>query len=410
MNSSILPILDVQDFRYELPDDRIARYPLPERDAARLLVWRAGRIEHRIFRALPELLDGTETLFFNNTKVIPARLFFQKDSGGIIEVFLLRPETPAVVDLAMRATGPTLWLCAIGNLRRWPEDITLERELIIDNQTIVLHATLLDRAGMRVQLHWDDPQLPFVKIVEAAGQVPIPPYLNRASEETDKSSYQTVYGKRDGAVAAPTAGLHFTPVLLERLRQKSLRTEELTLHVSAGTFKPVKTANALEHDMHAEQLVLRRSNVEALLDGRKIVAVGTTSLRTLESLYWFGVKLLQNPDAAFRIGKLEPYAYENDGLPALKEAVQAVMRRFERDQADELYGDTQIYIVPGYQFRVCDALITNFHQPASTLMLLVAAFTGGNHWRDIYCAAMDGGYRFLSYGDSSLLFRDQETS
>ena len=402
-----LPAIDMRNYRYDLPEARIAKYPLPQRDQSRLLVFQAGAIRHQLFSGLPELLDGSETLFINNTKVIPARLFFRKDTGGLIEIFLLRPLEPHLVEMAMRAYNATTWECVVGNLKKWPENMALEREITLENQAVWVKAYLADRQKMTVRFEWDDPEVPFVKIVEAGGVVPIPPYLNRPSEDADKSSYQTVYSKKEGAVAAPTAGLHFTPAVLESIRQKGVRMEELTLHVSAGTFRPVKAENALDHDMHSEQVVVSRQNLEALASGRPVVAVGTTSMRTLESVYWFGVKLLMDENAEFSIEKLYPYQHRERDLPSLQESVRAVLACMDRRGWTELYGDTEIFIFPGYTFRVCDRLITNFHQPSSTLLLLVAAFTGGDNWKQIYQAALVNGYRFLSYGDSSLLYKNE---
>ncbi len=394
-------MLSISDFHYPLPDERIAKYPLAERDASKLLEWRDGSIHHHVFRDLPERLAGDETLFFNNTKVIPARMYFRKPTGGLIEVFLLEPVAPHLVELAMRSTKAVEYRCMIGNLKRWAEGTTLERSL---GET-TLRVTLLDKADLHVRFEWDDARIPFAKIIELAGEIPIPPYLNRDAEALDAQRYQTIYSKKEGAVAAPTAGLHFTPAVLERLRTKGIGMEELTLHVSAGTFNPVKTDDALAHPMHSEQVVLRRQTLEKLIASRRVVAVGTTSMRTLESVYWFGVKLLSDPDAAFEIGQQTAIEPSTSDLPDRITAMQAVLDCFQRRGLDELYGNTQIYIVPGCQFHVCDALITNFHQPGSTLMLLVAAFTGGQHWRQIYQAALDREYRFLSYGDSSLLWR-----
>ncbi len=387
-----------------MPDERIAKYPLAQRDAAKLLVWQNADISHRIFHELPTLLTGREMLFFNNTKVIPARLLFQKETGGTIEVFLLQPLAPHLVELAMKAPETVDYACAIGNLRAWKAGMMLEKTLERPGQeSIALRAELLDREQMQVRLRWTPASLHFAQVVAAAGAVPIPPYLNRAADDSDTRNYQTIYSKKEGAVAAPTAGLHFTPTVLEALAARGVRTEELTLHVSAGTFRPVKTDNAIDHDMHHEQVVIRRPQVEALLEGRPVVAVGTTALRTLESLYWFGAKLVSNPDADFSIEKLAPYG--EIPAPDAREALQAVLNCFERRNLTELHGTTQIYIFPGYQFRVCNALLTNFHQPSSTLLLLIAAFTGGDAWKRIYATALDNDYRFLSYGDSSLLYR-----
>ena len=399
-----LPKIDKQDFNYELPDERIARYPLAERDASKMLVWKHGEVLHGRFSKIPELLQGNEVLFFNNTKVIPARLFFRKEAGSLIETFLLTPLLPTLVEHAMQATGTTTWYCTVGNLKRWKDGQVLHRKLQIDGREVLLRAHLADRQQQAVRYEWSEPDLPFVKIIEAAGVMPIPPYLNRQAEAADRTTYQTVYSKREGAVAAPTAGLHFTPAVLDALSKKGIRQEELTLHVSAGTFKPVTANNAVEHDMHVEQVAVSIQNVESLTTGRPIIAVGTTSMRTLESLYWFGVRLQTDTNATFNIGQYEPYLCHDD-LPDLKTAALLVLDFMARNELKELHGSTKIYIVPGYRFRVCDALITNFHQPCSTLLLLVSAFVGGKAWRDIYNAALQGDYRFLSYGDSSLLWR-----
>jgi S-adenosylmethionine:tRNA ribosyltransferase-isomerase len=406
IDPSAIPIA-ISDYHYDLPEERIAKYPLPDRAASRLLCWEEGEIRHLVFGDLPRLLSGRELLFFNNTRVIPARLFFRKESGALIEVFLLSPQDPPVVDLAMHAGPGVLWYCTIGNLKRWPEGSTLRRHVKLSTGEQELRATLVDRSGQLVRLDWDDAVIPFARMVEASGESPIPPYLHRAADEADKQRYQTVYGKREGAVAAPTAGLHFTPEIIQVLQDQGVLVEELTLHVSAGTFRPVKAENAVEHDMHAEQVVLQRRNLEALLQQRPVVAVGTTSLRTLESLYWYGVKLLDDPGAMFRIEKLYPYQRDNHGgvLPSLAQAVGAILEKMDREQRDEIWGSTEIYIFPGYRFRVVDRLLTNFHQPSSTLLLLVAAFVGGDDWKTMYREALDKGYRFLSYGDASLLTR-----
>lgn len=408
----MLSPISIDEYRYDLPDDRIAKYPLAERDASKLLVWREGVMQHRIFRELPELLTGRELLVFNNTRVIPARLYFRRPTGALIEIFLLMPVDPPLVELAMRSEGPVEWQCTIGNLKRWPENGILERELSLpDGRQITLRAELTDRTAMRVRFVVEPtgennaPYPKFLEVVETAGEIPIPPYLHRDAEASDRDSYQTVYGKREGAVAAPTAGLHFTPAVLENLRAKGVQLEELTLHVSAGTFRPIKTADALEHDMHREQVVVPAAVVEALLVGRPVVAVGTTSMRTLESLYWYGIKLLRQGPCTFDIDKLDPYGHDEAALPTLSEAIEAVAAQLRRSGERELQGSTRIYIFPGYRFRVVDALITNFHQPGSTLLLLIAAFTGGDNWKAIYREAMGEGYRFLSYGDSSVLFR-----
>ncbi len=310
---------------------------------------------------------------------------------------------PAVVDVAMQQTAQCDWLCTIGNLKTWKKDLVLEREIEVQGQLVHLKAELLDATHMHVRFTWDG-GFSLVHILEAAGQTPIPPYLQRAAEDRDRQTYQTVYSKKEGAVAAPTAGLHFTPEVLAAIQQKGVEMQEVTLHVSAGTFKPVKVENAIEHDMHYEQVVVEKSNVEALLSGKKVVCVGTTALRTLESLYWYGVKLTHQPNSEFVVEKTDPYVLANSGpLPSVEMAMRAILQRMEETPTKVLHGTTQLYIMPGYEIKVAKGLITNFHQPGSTLLLLVAAFIGPEHWKTVYQAAMDNDYRFLSYGDSSFL-------
>ncbi|MBX2896168.1 MAG: S-adenosylmethionine:tRNA ribosyltransferase-isomerase [Cyclobacteriaceae bacterium] len=394
---SVTKIISIQDYTYELPDERIARFPLQQRDQSKLLVYREGNILHDQFYNLTTHLPAQSTLFFNNTRVIPARLLFKKDTGATIEIFLLHPVAPsAIVQQAMEATGNCQWQCTIGNLKRWPDD----KPLLFIHPDFQLNARLINRAGGIVEFSWNTPHT-FAEVVTLCGDVPLPPYLNRDSEETDKESYQTVYSKYDGAVAAPTAGLHFTDAVLNQLETVGVKKEYLTLHVSAGTFQPVKTDNALEHTMHQEQVVVNKSNLEALLASNFSVAVGTTSVRTLESLYWFGVKLINNPESTFHINQYDAYSLPQ-GI-SKNEALNQVLDYMIFKGLDTLVGETSIYIIPGYSFRTIHALITNFHQPASTLMLLVAAITGPD-WKLIYQSALDNHYRFLSYGDSSLLF------
>ncbi|MCE7862442.1 MAG: S-adenosylmethionine:tRNA ribosyltransferase-isomerase [Bacteroidetes bacterium CHB5] len=390
-------VISIQDYTYVLPDDRIARFPLPQRDQSKLLVYRNGKIEHDQFQNLVTHLPPHSTLFFNNTRVIPARLRFKKDTGATIEIFLLHPVAPsAIVQQAMEATGHCQWQCTIGNLKRWPDN----KALHFIHPSFQLTAWLINRTEGVVEFTWNAP-LTFAEVVTRSGDVPLPPYLNRASEEADKESYQTVYSKHDGAVAAPTAGLHFTESLLNQLERAHIKKEYLTLHVSAGTFQPVKVDNALEHEMHQEQLVVTRSNIEAMLSSNFSVAIGTTSVRSMESLYWFGVKLAGNPESTFHIAQHDAYT-----LPqhfSTQQALKQVLDYMNRNSLNTLLGETSIFIVPGYTFRTIHALITNFHQPGSTLILLVAAIAGAN-WQKIYDAALAGNYRFLSYGDSSLLF------
>ena len=388
--------LDVNDYTYNLPNERIAQYPLGQRDESKLLVYDKGTIRHQKFTDLCEFLPSDATLFFNETKVIPARLLFQKETGAVIEIFLLSPVKPSTLLLeAMQVTHRCAWKCIIGNLKRWPEGSPLAKKM----NEITLAARLQDREEGIVEFSWNS-ALTFADILQQSGYTPLPPYLKRNPEETDKERYQTIYSNREGAVAAPTAGLHFTTRVFETLQQKNITTDFLTLHVSAGTFQPIKVKNPLEHVMHQEQIVITRKNIENLLKSKRVVAVGTTSLRTLESLYWYGVKLLENPEAPFLIEQQYPYTQKQ--LHAPSTALHAVLQYMDTHNKDTITGETSIYIVPGYTFRLCQSLITNFHQPASTLILLVAAFIGGD-WKKVYAEALNNEYRFLSFGDSSLL-------
>ena len=401
-----IPEINLKDYTYELPDERIAKHPLEQRDASQLLFYSHGSIGHHTFKQLPDFVPADTLLFYNDTKVIPARLFFFKDTGAKIEIFLLKPEKPSpVISQAMDVKDGCSWSCMVGNFKKWKEGQALNRSLEINGKKIELCAHIETRDPALIRFTWDNPDVRFVDIVEAAGTVPLPPYMNRQATEEDKPRYQTVYSKNEGAVAAPTSGLHFTEDVLGRLKDKGVETSQLTLHVSAGTFQPIKEENAVNHPMHSEQIIVTRRNVENLLrTDKKIFCVGTTSLRTLESLFWFGVKLLENPDAPFFIEKLRPYQYKANQLPSRTESMQAVLDYMDRKGTDEIQGSTEIFIFPGYPFPMVEGLITNFHQPGSTLILLVAAFIGED-WKKVYSEAMNNGYRFLSYGDSSLLIR-----
>jgi len=390
--------IHIQDYLYELPEEKIALRPLEQRDHSNLLVYHKGVIQHKKFFDLPELLPPDSLIFFNDTKVIPARLLFHKPTGSEIEIFLLNPVAPsAELQLAMKATGPAAWKCTIGNLKRWPDDLVLK----MSSGDRSLYAQLIDRHDGIVSFRWEPEALAFADVMEWAGRTPLPPYIRRNPESGDRERYQTVYSHYEGAVAAPTAGLHFTDSILQKIQSKKMVTDFLTLHVSAGTFQPVKVENAREHPMHAEQVVVTRRNLENLLSKKHIVAVGTTSLRTLESLFWYGLKLIKDKDAEFRIDKMDPYQADLE-LPSVESALHAVLDRMARENKDMITGTTSIFILPGYSFRICNSLITNFHQPGSTLMLLVAAFVG-KQWKQIYEEALSHHYRFLSYGDSSLL-------
>jgi S-adenosylmethionine:tRNA ribosyltransferase-isomerase len=391
--------IPTSDYHYNLPADRIAEFPLANRDESNLLVYTKGKIEHTIFKCLPDFLPSNATLFFNNTRVIPARIFFTKETGATLEVLLLAPTLPSpVMAESMQAIGECTWECTIGNLKRWKPSTRLTQLY----NGITLSAELLDRDKGLVKFSWLPSHLAFAEVVVQAGVTPLPPYIGREAEPEDATRYQTIYAQREGAVAAPTAGLHFTDRVLHTLDEREILTDFLTLHVSAGTFQPIKTENATAHTMHREQIVVTRKNIEHLLaPDRSIIAVGTTSLRTLESIYWFGRKLILAQDAEFVIQQDDPYL-DTGNLPSTREAIEAVRNHMERKGSDSITGHTSIYIYPGYVFRVCKGLITNFHLPGSTLMLLVAAFVG-NSWRRIYDEALSHNYRFLSYGDSSLL-------
>lgn len=397
----MIPTIHLRDYQYELPEDRIRKHAIIQRDQSKLLHYKNGEISHKVFQEITVLLPKGSQLFFNNTKVIPARIHLKKSTGAIIEIFLLNPVSPSpLVVEAMEVSGKCTWSCMIGNLKKW-KDEPLTTTLHINNAQIELTASLLNREERLVAFSWSG-DARFVDIVEALGQVPLPPYFHREPEAVDKERYQTVYSKNEGAVAAPTAGLHFTDQVLQSLDKRGIHLNYLTLHVSAGTFQPVKEEIASNHPMHSEQVLIARTNLESLLAEETNVMVGTTSMRTLESLYWFGVKLLLDVNATFHIEKLYAYQHEDKALPSRLEALKAIQQHMDSTKLDVLMGDTEIFIMPGYQFRMCDALITNFHQPGSTLLMLIAAFIGDD-WKELYQQAMDNGYSFLSYGDSSLL-------
>jgi S-adenosylmethionine:tRNA ribosyltransferase-isomerase len=391
-------MLNINEYKYPLPQERIAVHPLSQRDNSKLLVYQKGKITDQPFKSIVEFLPQNAFLFFNNTKVIPARLHFIKETGAEIEIFLLSPMTPSQVLSETMATSETCsWRCTIGNLKRWPEGTVLKKTI----DKTILEAHLIDRENGHVEFQWDD-QRSFAQIINDSGETPLPPYLKRKAEPSDKERYQTIYSNQEGAVAAPTAGLHFTDEVFRSLSKRNIAHDFLTLHVSAGTFQPVKTEDANEHLMHNEQIVITRKNLEHLLIGDTfIIPVGTTSMRTLESIYWFGAKLLKNKNANFTIGQNDPYV--GTDFPEPKKAIEAVLKYLDdKDDKETLLGHTSIFIKPGYQFKICKGLITNFHQPASTLILLVAAFVGDD-WKRIYEHALANDYRFLSFGDSSLL-------
>lgn len=393
----------IADYTYDLPPERIAKYPLPERDASRLLIWDGNGISDRVFRELPSLADRDAVMVFNNTRVIRARLLFRKESGAMIEVFCLEPHLPAEFSVNLASGGPVEWKCLIGNLKRWKQG-TLKARFVHSGIEHILTAERIGTAGdaFIVRFTWNEVKLSFADVLESMGHMPIPPYLGRDDEESDKSTYQTTYARISGSVAAPTAGLHFTPAVMEALERNSIDHAEVTLHVSAGTFRPVKADLIGDHMMHSEHFFVSREVLERLR-GRRIAAVGTTAVRTLESLYWLGLSSAEGRWPASgtpSVAQWEPYEREADTDPAV--AIDSLLSAMKRQGLDILEARTDIIIVPGYRFRMVNSMLTNFHQPDSTLLLLVAAFAG-DAWREIYDHALRSGYRFLSYGDSMLL-------
>jgi len=403
----------ISEYSYELPDERIARYPLPERDSSKLLVYRRGNISEDVFRNLPCYLPAGAMMVFNNTKVIQARLHFHKEAtggpkstGALIEVFLLEPAEPSDYQVVFTQTSSCSWYCLVGNLKRWKEDTpVLSRTVQVGDKTVTLTAKRGSVHGTshRIVFNWDG-GVSWAELLEAVGEIPIPPYLNRESQESDKTTYQTVYSKIKGSVAAPTAGLHFTERVLRDLDAHGIDREELTLHVGAGTFRPVKSEEISGHEMHTEFIAVKRSTIEKLIrHGGETIAVGTTSVRTLESLYYIGVYLSTHPDATeeeMHVNQWTPYETEPDMTSV--QALQQILDYLDRHHLDVLKTSTQIIIAPGYRYHIVKMMVTNFHQPQSTLLLLVSAFVNGD-WKTIYRYALSHGFRFLSYGDSSLL-------
>ena len=397
--------IKISDFNYPLPDERIAKFPLSNRDESKLLVYRQGEMSEDRFTSLPDYLEAGEMMVFNNTKVIQARLHFRKETGALIEVFCLEPIQPNDYVLSFQQTQKCSWLCMVGNLKKWKEG-TLKRSIEVKGKTITLCATRGECRGTShwIDFEWDDNSLTFADVLEAVGELPIPPYLNRETQESDKQTYQTVYSKIKGSVAAPTAGLHFTERVLKALDEKGIDREELTLHVGAGTFKPVKSEEIEGHEMHTEYISVNKRTIEKLIaHGGKTIAVGTTSVRTLESLYYIGIKIHQNPEAnqdELHVKQWMPYEPHPSLTPV--ESLQNILDYLNRHGMEALHTSTQIIIAPGYEYKIVKKIVTNFHQPQSTLLLLVSAFVKGD-WKKIYDYALSHDFRFLSYGDSSLL-------
>ena len=393
----------IEDFNYSLPNERIAKFPLSQRDSSKLLIYRNGKIEESVFFNLVEYLPENSLLVCNNTKVIQARLIFQKSTGARVEIFCLEPFEPVDYALSLSATKSCVWKCMVGNLKKWKSGV-LTKCIDVNENTIELNAELLrsENNVHFVRFSWNSSNLHFAEILKKIGELPIPPYLHRETEESDKITYQTVYSKTEGSVAAPTAGLHFTMEVFESLKRKSVEMEELTLHVGAGTFQPVKSEKVNDHRMHAEVIEVSRGAIEHLIEKLgNVIAVGTTSVRTLESLYYIGLKIAENPEKnEFQISQWMPYEATNE-LSA-KESLQQILNYLDKRNSKSIHASTEIIIKPGYEFRVVNGVITNFHQPKSTLLLLVSAFVKGN-WKTIYNYALSNDFRFLSYGDSSLL-------
>lgn len=412
----------IDDYNYCLPDERIAKFPLKERDHSKLLVYNKGKLSDDVFYNLPQYLPKGALMVFNNTRVIQARTHFRKETGALIEVFLMEPAQPVDYEQMFQSTARCSWLCMIGNLKKW-KDGALKRDFEIKGHKLTLSATMdrsktIEKSGGTnywVDFEWDAAEVNFAEILDAVGELPIPPYLNRKTEESDKTTYQTVYSKIKGSVAAPTAGLHFTDKVLKDIDAHGITRDEVTLHVGAGTFKPVKTEEIEGHKMHSEYIVVHRHTFERLLQHEgNAIAVGTTSVRTLESLYYIGVKIIRNPNATeeeLSVEQWEPYDLPHDeaglvvvdGKPVqVCDSIKAILDYLDRDGLEALHTSTRIIIAPGYVYKIVKMLVTNFHQPKSTLLLLVSAFLKGD-WRVVYDYALSHGFRFLSYGDANLL-------
>jgi S-adenosylmethionine:tRNA ribosyltransferase-isomerase len=395
----------IEDFNYELPDDRIAKFPLKERDKSKLLIWKDGRISESVFRDLAGFIPEGALLVFNNSRVIQARLIFHKASGARVEIFCLEPREPADYAQVFAQTQSCTWLCMVGNAKKWKAGLL---ECTVQGTRFTAEKTASHGETHLVRFKWDNPDLSFADMLEMLGELPIPPYLNRKTEESDKETYQTIYSKKKGSVAAPTAGLHFTETVFQSLKEKNIDCEELTLHVGAGTFKPVKSDTLGQHTMHTECFSVKKQTIKKLIEKKgRILAVGTTSVRTLESLYYIGKTLEMMPEAdpeTLAVDQWTPYSMNNDSSISVLRSLGNILDYMERKHLDVLTAHTQIMIAPHYAFKIVDGMITNFHQPKSTLLLLISAFSG-NNWREIYDYALANDFRFLSYGDSSLLLK-----
>ncbi|MCX6256174.1 MAG: S-adenosylmethionine:tRNA ribosyltransferase-isomerase [Bacteroidia bacterium] len=399
--------INLDDYNYDLPSDRIAQYPVNERDRSQLLVYKGNEISKDIFKNTGHYLPQDSLLVFNNTRVIRARILFRKESGAAIEILCLEPLSPFEYELSFGSKEPVEWKCIVGNLKKWKGGIIMSSFIYNSNQYCLTAERLRPEGeAWRIRFKWNCPEINFGDVIEATGHIPLPPYINREDEAEDNTRYQTVYSRIKGSVAAPTAGLHFTNDMIAKLIEKGIKTVEVTLHVGAGTFQPIKTRNISDHEMHCEHFFITTKTIELLLENLgKIIPVGTTSVRTLESLYWLGVKIIQNPTGCrseISLGQWESYDMETD-IPA-EESLKALINLLRELNLSHIRASTSIMIIPGYDFRMINGMITNFHQPRSTLLLLISAWTG-NNWKKIYSFALENDFRFLSYGDCSLLLR-----
>lgn len=403
--------ISIQNFTYELPEEKIALYPLPERDASKLLIYKNGIIEEDVYRNIADHLPAGCVLIFNNSKVINARIRFKKETGGIIEIFCLEPyEKLNDYSSVMNKTGGVQWKCFVGGAAKWKEK-ELIKKLIINKEELIIKATLVEKLSDAyvVEFSWEPAAYSFAEVIELAGDIPLPPYIKRTTDLTDAGRYQTIYAKYDGSVAAPTAGLHFTETVFDKLAAKHIEKDYVTLHVGAGTFKPVKAATMQEHEMHAEWIDVHIETIQKIIEKKdQVIAVGTTSLRTLETLYWLGIKAALFPASEnLALNQWDVYdAPLKDTLLTTEESLQALISWMNKKQLQRIFTQTQLLITQGYKFRIAKALITNFHQPQSTLLLLVAAAVG-DAWKKIYNHALEHDYRFLSYGDGNLIFIEQ---
>ena len=410
-NKKVIRNININDYNYDLPDEKIAKYPLDERDMSKLLVFDGDKIEEDRFRNISTHLPAGSLLLFNDTKVINARMIFEKETGARIEVFCLDPISPSDYAQAFAQNGRCSWKCLVGNSKKW-KDGRLKKSIIVDGKNLDLYITRVREIGnsFEILFEWDNPDICFSQIIDVAGNIPIPPYLNRSSEDIDKVRYQTVYSHYQGSVAAPTAGLHFTERVMGDLKKCNIQSDAVTLHVGAGTFQPVKTDNAAEHEMHTEHFIVKRTTIEKIVQYLgNITITGTTTVRTVESLFCVGAQIFENKDVdaeEFHVSQWEAYEYKDKY--DVREILENLLSWMTAKGLEYIRCATQIMIVPGFRFRITDRLITNFHQPKSTLLLLLSAFIG-DEWRKVYGYALENNFRFLSYGDSCLFLNKKES-